>query len=65
MIRTPILTPPAVAVFVNGKRHAGPVTVVHDVLRVMPEVHITLPLPEGLVLHSLDEVIRLWAKESK
>jgi len=58
----------APAVYINGKRHTGKVEVVDDPLRICTEVYITTPqevLPEGLVLHSLDEVIRLWAKESK
>jgi hypothetical protein len=54
-----------VRLFINGKLHRGPLTLVYDVMHDEDQVHVNLPLPEGMVLHSLDEVIRLWAKESK
>jgi hypothetical protein len=54
-----------VKLFINGKPHTGPLTLVYDAMHDQDHLHINLPLPEGLVLHSLDEVIRLWAKGNK
>jgi hypothetical protein len=58
---------PRIQVYINGVPYQGRVTINEDHIRLKTEVGIYLPkeLPEGLVLHSLDEVIRLWVKESK
>lgn len=54
-------------VYINGQRYTGTVAVDFNHMMRCQEVHIRIndKMPEGLVLHSLDEVVRLWAVEGK
>ena len=58
---------PRIQVYINSVPYTGRVAIYEDPTRLKTEVHITLPkdhLPDGMVLHSLDEVIRLWARSA-